>query len=170
MTTNQQQLTSNSSHNLSHIDAKGDVHMVDVSHKSASERQATAQGRVIFPQAVYQQIKDSDGISKKGSIIQTAHIAGVMAAKRTHELIPLCHPLPLDGINLSFNYQDDSSSIEVSATVKVTHKTGVEMEALTAVSVACLTLYDMTKALSHDIIISDIQLLQKTGGKSDYKL
>ena len=170
MTTNQQQLPSNSSHNLSHIDAKGDVHMVDVSHKSASERQATAQGRVIFPQAIYQQIKDSDGISKKGSIIQTAHIAGVMAAKRTHELIPLCHPLPLDGINLSFSYQDDSSSIEVSATVKVTHKTGVEMEALTAVSVACLTLYDMTKALSHDIIISDIQLLQKTGGKSDYQL
>ncbi|WP_230657568.1 cyclic pyranopterin monophosphate synthase MoaC [Psychrobacter sp. I-STPA10] len=155
---------------LSHIDDKGDVHMVDVSQKTASQRQATAQGRVIFPQAVYQQIKDNDGMSKKGSIIQTAHIAGIMAGKRTHELIPLCHPLPLDGINLTFAYQDDSHSIQVTATVKVTHKTGVEMEALTAVSVACLTLYDMTKALSHDIIISDIQLLQKTGGKSDYQL
>ncbi|WP_227429709.1 cyclic pyranopterin monophosphate synthase MoaC [Psychrobacter sp. I-STPA6b] len=170
MSINKQKTPNTLTHNLSHIDAKGDVHMVDVSHKTASQRQATAQGRVIFPQAVYQQIKDNDGMSKKGSIIQTAHIAGIMAGKRTHELIPLCHPLPLDGINLTFDYQDDSHSIQVTATVKVTHKTGVEMEALTAVSVACLTLYDMTKALSHDIIISDIQLLQKTGGKSDYQL
>jgi cyclic pyranopterin phosphate synthase len=107
-------------------------------------------------------------MTKKGSITQTAHIAGIMAAKRTHDLIPLCHPLPLDKIGLSFEYNDALSSITVSAMVKVTHKTGVEMEALTAVSVACLTIYDMTKALSHDIVIDDIHLVKKTGGKSDY--
>ena len=92
-----------------------------------------------------------------------------MAAKRTHDLIPLCHPLPLDKISLSFAYDDDQNSITVTATVKVTHKTGVEMEALTAVSVACLTIYDMTKAISHDIVIDNIHLLKKTGGKSDYQ-
>lgn len=91
-----------------------------------------------------------------------------MASKRTHELIPLCHQLPLDGVKINFDYDDDNFAINVTATVKVTHKTGVEMEALTAVSVACLTIYDMTKAISHDIIISDIKLLTKTGGKSDY--
>ncbi|BBI68787.1 hypothetical protein PKHYL_29780 [Psychrobacter sp. KH172YL61] len=91
-----------------------------------------------------------------------------MAAKRTHDMIPLCHPLPLDKIGLTFVYNDALSSITVSAVVKVTHKTGVEMEALTAVSVACLTIYDMTKALSHDIVINDIHLIKKTGGKSDY--
>ena len=107
-------------------------------------------------------------MTKKGSITQTAHIAGIMAAKRTHDLIPLCHPLPLDKIGLSFEYNDALSSITVRAVVKVTHKTGVEMEALTAVSVACLTIYDMTKALSHDIVIDDIHLVKKTGGKSDY--
>ena len=107
-------------------------------------------------------------MTKKGSITQTAHIAGIMAAKRTHDLIPLCHPLPLDKIGLSFEYDDSLNSIMVNATVKVTHKTGVEMEALTAVSVACLTIYDMTKALSHDIVIDGVKLITKTGGKSDY--
>ncbi|BFM02269.1 hypothetical protein Psyaliredsea_09160 [Psychrobacter alimentarius] len=91
-----------------------------------------------------------------------------MAAKRTHDLIPLCHPLPLDKIGLTFDYDDALSSIMVSGVVKVTHKTGVEMEALTAVSVACLTIYDMTKALSHDIVIDNVRLINKTGGKSDY--
>ena len=108
-------------------------------------------------------------MTKKGSITQTAHIAGIMAAKRTHDLIPLCHPLPLDKISLSFAYDDAKHSITVTATVKVTHKTGVEMEALTAVSVACLTIYDMTKAISHDIVIDNIHLMKKTGGKSDYQ-
>uniref|UniRef100_UPI0026058828 cyclic pyranopterin monophosphate synthase n=1 Tax=uncultured Psychrobacter sp. TaxID=259303 RepID=UPI0026058828 len=95
--------------------------------------------------------------------------AGIMAAKRTPDLIPLCHPLPLDKISLSFAYDDANHSIAVTATVKVTHKTGVEMEALTAVSVACLTIYDMTKAISHDIVIDNIHLMKKTGGKSDYQ-
>ena len=153
---------------LSHLDANGDVSMVDVSHKNLSQRSATAVGKVIFPAAIYQQIKAVDGMTKKGSIIQTAHIAGIMAAKKTSDLIPLCHPLPLDSVKLTFTYHDEQSAIYIQATAKVTHKTWVEMEALTAVSVACLTIYDMTKALSHDIIISDIALLQKTGGKSDY--
>lgn len=154
---------------LSHIDAQGNVHMVDVGEKKISQRQATAQGMVIFPASVYQQIKANDGMSKKGSITQTAHIAGIMASKQTHQLIPLCHPLPLDSVHLTFEYLDDDCAIKVMATTKVSHKTGVEMEALTAVSVACLTIYDMTKALSHHIVINDIKLLSKSGGKSDHQ-
>ncbi len=154
---------------LSHLDSDGDIHMVDVSGKTVTTREANAQGQVRFPSDIYQQIKAADGMTKKGSITQTAHIAGIMAAKRTHDLIPLCHPLPLDKIGLSFVYDDKLHSIMISATVKVTHKTGVEMEALTAVSVACLTIYDMTKAISHDITIDNIHLITKTGGKSDYQ-
>lgn len=153
---------------LSHLDSDGDITMVDVSGKTATTREATAVGQVRFPSVIYQQIKAADGMTKKGSITQTAHIAGIMAAKRTHDLIPLCHPLPLDKIGLTFDYDDALDSIIVSGTVKVTHKTGVEMEALTAVSVACLTIYDMTKALSHDIVIDNVRLVNKTGGKSDY--
>lgn len=153
---------------LSHLDSDGDITMVDVSGKTATTREATAVGQVRFPSVIYQQIKAADGMTKKGSITQTAHIAGIMAAKRTHDLIPLCHPLPLDKIGLTFDYDDALSSIMVSGVVKVTHKTGVEMEALTAVSVACLTIYDMTKALSHDIVIDNVRLINKTGGKSDY--
>ena len=153
---------------LSHLDSDGDITMVDVSGKTATTREATAVGQVRFPSVIYQQIKAADGMTKKGSITQTAHIAGIMAAKRTHDLIPLCHPLPLDKIGLTFDYDDALDSIIVSGTVKVTHKTGVEMEALTAVSVACLTIYDMTKALSHDIVIDNVRLINKTGGKSDY--
>lgn len=154
---------------LSHLDGNGDITMVDVSGKTATTREATATGQVRFPIEIYQQIKAADGMTKKGSITQTAHIAGIMAAKRTHDLIPLCHPLPLDKIGLTFAYDDALSSITVNGIVKVTHKTGVEMEALTAVSVACLTIYDMTKALSHDIVIDEVRLINKTGGKSDYK-
>ena len=154
---------------LSHLDSDGDITMVDVSGKIATTREAHASGQVVFPADIYKQIKAAAGMTKKGSITQTAHIAGIMAAKRTHDLIPLCHPLPLDKIGLSFEYDDNKHSITVTATVKVTHKTGVEMEALTAVSVACLTIYDMTKAISHDITIDNIHLLNKTGGKSDYQ-
>lgn len=154
---------------LSHLDGNGDITMVDVSGKTATTREATATGQVRFPSEIYEQIKAADGMTKKGSITQTAHIAGIMAAKRTHDLIPLCHPLPLDKIGLTFAYDDAISSITVTGIVKVTHRTGVEMEALTAVSVACLTIYDMTKALSHDIIIDNVRLINKTGGKSNYK-
>ena len=159
----------NNQSTLSHLDADGDITMVDVSGKTATTREAHASGQVIFPADIYEHIKAADGMTKKGSITQTAHIAGIMAAKRTHDLIPLCHPLPLDKIGLNFVYDDNENSITVTAAVKVTHKTGVEMEALTAVSVACLTIYDMTKAISHDIIIGNIHLLNKTGGKSDYQ-
>ena len=154
---------------LSHLDSDGDITMVDVSGKIATTREAHASGQVVFPADIYKQIKAAAGMTKKGSITQTAHIAGIMAAKRTHDLIPLCHPLPLDKIALSFEYNNSQNSITVTATVKVTHKTGVEMEALTAVSVACLTIYDMTKAISHDIVIDNIHLMKKTGGKSDYQ-
>ena len=154
---------------LSHLDRDGDITMVDVSGKMATTREANAVGQVRFPSEIYQQIKAADGMTKKGSITQTAHIAGIMAAKRTHDLIPLCHPLPLDKIGLTFEYDDALNSIIVSGTVKVTHKTGVEMEALTAVSIACLTIYDMTKAISHDIVIDNVRLVKKTGGKSDYR-
>ena len=153
---------------LTHLDANGDIAMVDVSTKTATTRTATATGKVIFPTDIYHAIKNADGMTKKGSITQTAYIAGVMASKRTSDLIPLCHPLPLDSVRMSFDYGDSHHAITVTATAKVTHKTGVEMEALTAVSVACLTIYDMSKALSHDIVISDIKLISKTGGKSDY--
>ena len=166
---NDQQTTTKLTSSLSHLDSNGDVSMVDVSDKTATTREAHATGQVRFPAAIYAQIKAADGMTKKGSITQTAHIAGIMAAKRTHDLIPLCHPLPLDKIGLTFNFDDTAQAIVVSATVKVTHKTGVEMEALTAVSIACLTIYDMTKALSHNIIIDNIHLLTKTGGKSDYQ-
>lgn len=154
---------------LSHLTSDGEIHMVDVGEKQITKRVATAKGLVVFPRAVYQQIKDADGMTKKGSITQTAHIAAIMGAKRTSELIPLCHHLPLDKVAVEFFYDDDRMAIEVVATAKVTHKTGVEMEALTAVSVACLTIYDMTKALSHDIMISELHLVSKTGGKSDYQ-
>lgn len=164
-----QQSTPNNPSTLSHLDADGDIHMVDVSAKAATTREANAAGLVRFPRDIYQQIKAADGMTKKGSITQTAHIAGIMAAKRTHDLIPLCHPLPLDKIGLSFEYDDKLQAITVKAQVRVTHKTGVEMEALTAVSVACLTIYDMTKALSHDITIDNVRLINKTGGKSDYQ-
>ena len=140
--------------------------MVDVGTKPATGRRAVAGGRITMSADALDAIRR--GNAPKGDVLSTARIAGIMAAKRTHELIPLCHQLPLDGVKIGFEYDDNNCSIHVTATVKVTHKTGVEMEALTAVSVACLTIYDMTKALSHDITISDIRLLTKTGGKSDY--
>lgn len=160
--------TSANNKTLSHLDASGDIHMVDVSAKTPSVRVAKAMGRVRFTSDVYAAIKAADGMTKKGSISQTAHIAGIMAAKRTHDLIPLCHALPLDKVHLQIDFNDDKCALDVHSEVKVTHKTGVEMEALTAVSVACLTVYDMTKALSHDIVIDAVQLINKTGGKSDY--
>lgn len=153
---------------LSHIDSKGQASMVDVSGKTATQRSASAQARVVFPQDVYQQLLETSGQTAKGSIIDTAVIAGVMAAKKTHELIPFCHPLALDNCKLDIRF-GDNESVEIRCTAKVTHKTGVEMEALTGAAVAALTIYDMCKALSHDIVIENICLLSKTGGKSDFQ-
>ena len=152
---------------LSHIDSQGLPSMVDVSGKVITERKATAQARVRFPKNIYKQLIDSSGKTAKGSIIDTAIIAGVMASKRTHELIPFCHPLGLDNCKINIEFSENNSVL-ITCTTKVTHKTGVEMEALTGASIAALTIYDMCKALSHDIIIEDIRLLNKSGGKSDY--
>ncbi len=140
--------------------------MVDVSNKQASVRTAVASGKVFFPENVFEQLAADDFLGKKGSIIQTAVIAGIQAVKKTAELIPLCHQLNLSKIQLDI--APLSNSLQITCTVKCNEQTGVEMEALTGVSVAALTIYDMCKALSQDIRISEIQLEQKTGGKNDF--
>ena len=144
---------------FTHLDRDGNAHMVDVGDKAVTRREATATARVRFPAEVYAALRASGGETRKGSITATAQIAGIMAAKQTANLIPLCHPLPLDKVALEF---------DIRATCRVTHKTGVEMEALTAASVAALTIYDMCKALSHDIIIESVRLQGKSGGKRDF--
>ena len=155
---------------LSHIDKQGKSRMVDVGDKAVTRRTARAQVRVIFPSEVYKTLQQTQLTSAKGSIIDTANIAGIMAAKRTAELIPMCHPLPINFCQLEFTQKDVDNSLVIQAEVRVNHKTGVEMEALTAASVAALTVYDMCKALSHDIQINDLHLVRKTGGKSDVKI
>jgi len=140
--------------------------MVDVSDKRITERIAQAQAIVHLPEEVLEALVEDELITKKGPVFQTAIIAGVMAAKNTHELIPLCHPLSLENIQVKIDIQKDQAII--NSLVKVTAKTGAEMEALTAVSVAALTIYDMCKALSHRIIIKEVKLISKTGGKSEF--
>ncbi len=149
---------------LSHIDEKGNAHMVDVSGKDVTSRTAVAKGSVWMRAETLAMIRE--GLAKKGDVIGTARIAGIMAAKRTHELIPLCHPLALSKVTVDIDEAADESRMDVTATVKVTGQTGVEMEALTAVSVTCLTLYDMVKAVDRGIRIGEIRLVEKTGGKS----
>ena len=140
--------------------------MVDVSAKAATRRSATAEARVRFPAEVASALKDNGLRSPKGPVFDTAIVAGVMGAKRTHELIPFCHPLGLENCKILIDLEGDSAVIR--CTVSVHHKTGVEMEALTGASIAALTIYDMCKALSHGIVISDVRLLSKDGGKRDY--
>lgn len=151
---------------LSHIDESGNAAMVDVSNKQSSIRTAVASGRVVFPSDVFKTLADKDFLGHKGSIIQTAVIAGIQAVKKTAELIPLCHQLNLSKIQIDITPADNA--LKISCTVKCNEQTGVEMEALTGVTVSALTIYDMCKALSHDIKISSIQLEQKTGGKNDF--
>jgi len=151
---------------LTHIDAKGDAHMVDVSEKPATERIAVAEGRVVMQRTTLELILS--GNAKKGDVLGAARIAGIMAAKRTHELIPLCHPLALSKITVDIIPDQDLPGCIVRSTAKVTGPTGVEMEALTAVSVACLTIYDMIKAVERGVRIEGIHLLEKTGGKSGH--
>lgn len=155
---------------LSHVDQNNQPNMVDVSQKAATARSATARCRIEFPREVFNTLQSSGLKAKKGPIIDTAIIAGVMAAKRTHELIPFCHPLPLDGVSIQITESPEHAALDVEATCKVVHKTGVEMEALTAASVAALTVYDMCKALSHDLVITQTRLVHKSGGKSDVSL
>jgi cyclic pyranopterin monophosphate synthase len=151
---------------LTHLDAEGNAHMVDVSEKSVTSRSATARALVeMLPETLTLIL---EGKAKKGDVIATARIAGIMAAKKTHELIPLCHPLLITKITVDFAPDVAASTIEVSATVKVEGKTGVEMEALTACSVACLTLYDMCKAVDRGMKITDLRLVEKSGGKSGH--
>jgi cyclic pyranopterin phosphate synthase len=151
---------------LTHIDAKGEARMVDVSAKPATERTAVAEGRVVLSQATLSLIVS--GSAKKGDVLATARIAGIMAAKRTSELIPLCHPLALSKVTLDILPDAKLPGCLVRATVKVTGPTGVEMEALTAVAVACLTIYDMIKAAERGARIEGIHLVEKSGGKSGH--
>jgi cyclic pyranopterin phosphate synthase len=149
---------------LSHIDARGEARMVDVSEKPATERTAVAEGRVVMSKATLELIQS--GNAKKGDVLGVARVAGIMAAKRTHELIPLCHPLALSKVALDISPDQKLPGCIVRATVKVTGPTGVEMEALTAVAVAGLTNYDMVKAVDKDMVIGDIRLVFKSGGRS----
>ena len=155
---------------LSHLDEQDKSRMVDVGEKAVTRRVAVAQASVWFPKMLYEKLQQTQLTTAKGSIVDTANIAGIMAAKRTADLIPMCHPLPIDFCKLDFTQIDKDCSLLIQAEVRVNHKTGVEMEALTAASVAALTIYDMCKALSHDIRINDLQLVNKTGGKSDFKM
>jgi len=152
---------------LSHIDKDNKPTMVDVSGKTATDREAHARTIVRFPEAVAARFADGDIQSAKGPVFVTAIIAGVMAAKKTHELIPFCHPLGLNNCDITIAMDDGDAIIDCIC--KVHHRTGVEMEALTGASVAALTIYDMCKALSHDISIVKTELIAKTGGKQDFK-
>jgi cyclic pyranopterin monophosphate synthase len=152
------------SKDLTHIDQRGNATMVDVSAKAATEREAVARGTVTMQPETLARI--SEGGLKKGDVLGVARIAGIMAAKRTHELIPLCHPLALSAVTVELEPDRARSAIDITATVKVTGPTGVEMEALTAVSVAALTVYDMCKAIDRGMVVSDIRLVRKSGGKS----
>ncbi len=149
---------------LTHLSSKGEARMVDVSDKAPSQRVAKAEGFVhMRPETLRLAL---EGEAKKGDVLGTARIAGIMAAKRTHELIPLCHPLPVAKVEVELSPSDDPVGIRVEASVKVTASTGVEMEALTAVSVACLTIYDMLKAIDRAMHFDGIRLLEKSGGRS----
>ncbi|WP_372799716.1 cyclic pyranopterin monophosphate synthase MoaC [Paracoccus seriniphilus] len=152
---------------LTHFDASGQAHMVDVSEKSITTREAVAEGHVRMQPET---LKLAQGGARKGDVMGVARLAGIMGAKRTSDLIPLCHPLPISKVSLDLTPDPDLPGIRVTATVRTTGRTGVEMEALTAVSTACLTIYDMLKAAEKSMQIEDIRLLSKSGGKSgDYK-
>ncbi len=153
---------------LTHIDSKGNPAMVDVSVKQVTHRTATARSIISLPAEVLEHLTNDDIQTKKGPVFQTAIIAGIMAAKKTGDLIPLCHPLGLDNckINIGLN---EKQEVVIDCTAIITAKTGVEMEALVGASIAALTVYDMCKAMSHDIIIKETKLIEKSGGKRDFK-
>ena len=151
---------------LTHFDESGRAHMVDVTEKSATVRVAVAAGRVHMNEETFALVRS--GGMKKGDVLATAQIAGIMAAKRTSELIPMCHPIALTNVEMDLRLDAENCTVEITATAKCTGVTGVEMEALTAVSAASLTVYDMCKAVQRDMVISDIRLLEKSGGKSGH--
>lgn len=152
---------------LSHVDAAGNPKMVDVSEKKITRRMARAQAIVYLGKKIIGEIRNKELITKKGPVFHTAIIAGVMGAKQTASLIPFCHPLGLEDCQVTISVKKEKVIIDSLAVIN--GRTGVEMEALTAVSVAALTVYDMCKALSHDIVIEDIKLMEKTGGKKNFK-
>lgn len=147
---------------FSHFNEDGRATMVDVGGKNVTERVAVAVGRILVNEQCFEMIKT--GGHKKGDVLGTAQIAGIMAAKKTPDIIPMCHPIMITGANIRFNLNDEDLAVEIEATVKCSGVTGVEMEALTAASAAALTIYDMCKAVQKDMVISDIRLMKKTGG------
>jgi cyclic pyranopterin phosphate synthase len=149
---------------LTHLSADGQAHMVDVGDKAETQRTAIAEGTITMQPETLRMIRE--GNAKKGDVLGTARLAGIMAAKRTHELIQLCHPLLLTKVSVDIEMDDALPGLRVTALARVSGKTGVEMEALTAASVACLTIYDMAKAVDRGMVISGIRLVEKTGGKS----
>jgi cyclic pyranopterin phosphate synthase len=149
---------------LTHLDASGAAHMVDIGEKPMTSREALAEGQVVMEAETLRLIRE--GLSKKGDVIATARLAGIMAAKRTHELIPLCHPLLLTKVSVEIEADEALPGLRLKALARVSGQTGVEMEALTAVSIACLTVYDMAKAVDRTMRIEGIRLLEKRGGKS----
>jgi len=152
------------SQRLTHIDADGKAAMVDVSDKGVTERKATAAGKVVMKPETLALIEE--GAVKKGDVLSVARLAGIMGAKKTPDLIPLCHPLSLNGIDVDLTLNRADSAVEITATCRVKGRTGVEMEALSAVSVAALTIYDMCKAVDRTMTLTDIRLLEKSGGQS----
>ncbi len=153
---------------LTHLDADNNPSMVDVGEKKITRRTAKARAIVVLNDEILQYLDKGDIRTKKGAVFQTAIIAGVMASKKTGELIPLCHPLGLENCQVDI-YLNEKKEVIVDCTASLTAKTGVEMEALTGASIAALTIYDMCKAMSHDIVIKEIKLMEKTGGKRDFK-
>lgn len=151
---------------LNHFDSAGQAHMVDVSPKAETARRAVATGRIQVGSEVYTAIVN--GTAQKGDVLGVARLAGIMAAKKTSDLIPLCHPLPITGCSIEFTMLPAESAVQATATVKITGRTGVEMEALCAVTTSLLTIYDMCKALDKSMEITDIHLLEKEGGKSGH--
>ena len=149
---------------LTHFNAEGRARMVDVSEKDITLRTVTAMGRVVLNRETFALV--AEGKMKKGDVLAVAQVAGIMAAKRTWEIIPMCHPIALTGVDISFQMLAEENAIEIRATTKCRGETGVEMEALTAASAAALTIYDMCKAVQRDIVIEQVCLLQKSGGKS----
>jgi len=147
---------------LTHLDNKGQARMVDVGGKPETTRSATATGRIRMSAAALAAVREGSG--PKGDVLAAARIAGIMAAKKTGELIPLCHPLALDAVSVDFAFEDDG--VRATACASLTGRTGVEMEAMTAVSIALLTIYDMAKALDKGMVVEEVRLLEKTGGKS----
>lgn len=157
-------MTTKNDQGFTHFDADGNAIMVDVSKKIETERIATATGRIAMSPEAYKLVKS--GSMAKGDVLGVARVAGIMAAKKVDALIPLCHPLAVTKISIDFTYVDAACEIEIEAVVGITGKTGVEMEALTAVSITALTIYDMCKAVDKSMVVSDICLKKKTGGKS----